>query len=535
MTTEKGVETSRARIAEDAQRIGGRTAPQTVLEAAAEPGRAEHAKAALVESYWIEEPFARVDIVSVPEKGWALGYFVEEVALDDRERKAYEKLVDVLSKELSPPPDTSVDATAHVHAETRRLMSKYRSFLGGLSKQSEARVNYFVRRDLIGYGAVDPMVRDVNIEDISCDGLNRPIYVWHRKYESLFSNVAMKDPEVFDNFVIKLAHLAGRHVSTAFPLVDAMLPNKHRLAATYAREVTVGGSTFTIRKFREEPFSITDLINMGTLDLSLAAYFWLLLDLRKTMMIMGGTAAGKTSLLNALTSLFKPGLKIVTVEETPELNLPHENWVQFVTRESYGLGASKTGEVRLFDLVKTSLRYRPDYIIVGEVRGEEAFVLFQAMATGHGGISTVHAESLDYALKRLTSPPMNVAPTYIPVLNVACLIERVPLPNGTGKMPFGRRVTNVWEVMRDNSSFRKARVVSRWDPINDVFISDFTRSTHIYDAAARMGRPNDYLIRELERRKVALAWMIEKDIRNYREVARVITEYHTRSSQEAYH
>jgi len=508
------------------------TAVPGALEAIIRPEGPEPGKGTPTESYWIEEPFAKVDIVSVPEKGWALGYFVREVSMNDQERKAYQKLIDVLSKELSPPSDTSVDATSHVHAETRRLIKKYHSFLGGLPKESEAKVEYFIRRDLIGYGAIDSMVRDVNIEDISCDGLDRPIYVWHRKYESLFSNIAMKDPAAFDNFVIKLAHLAGRHVSTAFPLVDAMLPNKHRLAATYAREVTVGGSTFTIRKFREEPFSITDLIKMGTLDISLAAYFWLLLDLRKTMMIMGGTAAGKTSLLNALTSLFKPGLKMVTVEETPELNLPHENWVQFVTRESYGLGASKTGEVTLFDLVKTSLRYRPDYIIVGEVRGAEAFVLFQAMATGHGGISTVHAESLDYALKRLTSPPMNVAPSYIPVLNVACLIERVPLPNGTGKMPFGRRVTNVWEVMRENSGFRKTRVVSRWDPINDAFVSDFTRSTHIYEAAARMGRPSDYLMDELEKRKEALTLMIEKDIRNYKEVAKFITEYHTKSTRE---
>jgi len=534
MSATRAQEAGGERTAEPAQKTKERTALDGALEGAARLRKSEPSRAAPVESYWIEEPFVKVDIMSVPEKGWALGYFVREISMNDQEKKAYEKLTDVLSKELSPPSDTSVDATSHVHAETRRLIEKYHSFLGGLRKDSEAKVEYFIRRDLIGYGEIDPMVRDVNIEDISCDGLDRPIYVWHRKYESLFSNIAMKDPEVFNNFVIKLAHLAGRHVSTAFPLVDAMLPNKHRLAATYAREVTVGGSTFTIRKFREEPFSITDLIKMGTLDISLAAYFWLLLDLRKTMMIMGGTAAGKTSLLNAMTSLFKPGLKMVTVEETPELNLPHENWVQFVTRESYGLGASKTGEVTLFDLVKTSLRYRPDYIIVGEIRGGEAFVLFQAMATGHGGISTVHAESLDYALKRLTSPPMNVAPSYIPVLNVACLIERVPLPNGTGKMPFGRRVTNVWEVMKENSGFRKTRVVSRWDPINDVFMSDFTRSTHIYDAAARMGRPSDYLMNELERRKEALTLMIQKDIRNYKEVAKFITEYHTRSAREGY-
>jgi flagellar protein FlaI len=483
----------------------------------------------LIETYWIEEPYAKVSVASVAEKGWALGYFVEEIKLNGSEQKAYARLVDVLSKELSPPSEASVDATTHVLGEVRRLSKKYGSFLGGLSPQSVSRVEYMVRRDLIGYGSIDPVIRDVNIEDISCDGLNKPIYVWHRKYESLFSNIAMSDPESFDNFIIKLAHLAGRHVSTAFPIVDAMLPNRHRLAATYAREVTVGGSTFTIRKFREEPFSITDLIEMGTLSLSLAAYFWLLLDLRLTLMIMGGTAAGKTSLLNALTSLFRPGLKIVTVEETPELNIPHENWVQFVTRESYGLGASKTGEISLYDLVKTSLRYRPDYIIVGEVRGDEAFVLFQAMATGHGGISTIHAESLDYAMKRLTSPPMNVAPTYIPVLNTACLIERVPLLKATGEIPFGRRVSTVWEVQRDGT----ANVISNWDPLTDRFESDFSKSSHIARAAARMGRTSSYLVAELERRETVLSRMVEKGIRNHKDVAKVITEYHVKSSEKA--
>jgi len=358
--------------------------PKEAKEAAGVPPAELPEAARLIESYWIEEPFVKIDIASVEEMGWAVGYFVREVKLNQPEEKAYNKLVEILSKELSPPSDSSADATSHALSEARRLIAKYRSFLGGGSKESERKVEYFVRRNLLGYGPVDPMVRDVNIEDISCDGLKRAIYVWHRKHESLFSNVMMTDADFFDNFIIKLAHLAGRHVSTAFPIVDAMLPGRHRLAATYGREVSTGGSTFCIRKFREEPFSIVDLIQMGTLDLTMAAYFWLLLDLRLTLMIIGGTGAGKTSLLNALTNLFKPGLKIVTVEETAELNIPHENWVQFVTRESYGLGASKTGEVSLFELVRTSLRYRPDYIIVGEVRGDEAFVLFQAMASVSG-------------------------------------------------------------------------------------------------------------------------------------------------------
>jgi len=334
-----------------------------------------------IDQYWIEEPFARILIVPIPGKGGEKGYFIDEVILDKTERSAFDRLKDILSRELKPPEDMSVEARSYVMDEARRLMKKYRSVLGSLNEGSMRKVEYYIRRDLIGYGPINPIVEDKNVEDISCDGIDKPVYVWHRRYESLPSNLRIMDKNYFNDFIIKLAHFAGKHISAAFPIVDAMLPGRHRLAATYGDEVSTFGSTFTIRKFREEPFSIIDLIKLGTLSPSLAAYFWFVLDNRLTVMIIGGTGAGKTSFLNALTNLFKPGLKIVTVEETAELNIPHDNWVQFVTRESYGLGTSKIGEITMFDLVKTSLRYRPDYLIVGEIRGAEAFVLFQAMAS----------------------------------------------------------------------------------------------------------------------------------------------------------
>jgi len=334
-----------------------------------------------IDEYWIEEPFVRILIVPIPGRGGEKGYFVDEVSLDKTERSAFNRLKDILSRELRPPEDMSVEARSYVMEEARRLMKKYRSILGSLNEESMRKVEYYIRRDLIGYGPINPIVEDKNVEDISCDGIDKPVYVWHRRYESLPSNLRIADKGYFNDFIIKLAHFAGKHISAAFPIVDTMLPGRHRLAATYGDEVSTFGPTFTIRKFREEPFSIIDLIKLGTMSPSLAAYFWFILDNRLTVMTIGSTGAGKTSFLNALTNLFKPGFKIVTVEETAELNIPHDNWVQFVTRESYGLGTSKIGEITMFDLVKTSLRYRPDYLIVGEIRGAEAFVLFQAMAS----------------------------------------------------------------------------------------------------------------------------------------------------------
>ncbi|MGQ9515604.1 MAG: type II/IV secretion system ATPase subunit [Thermoproteota archaeon] len=476
----------------------------------------------LIESYWIKEPYARVHIVTIPERGGAYGYFIEEAQLKLEERKALKKLLDILGKELEPPETSDIDAKLHIINETRRLMKKYRSTLGRIDDESWKKIEYYIERDLIGFGHINVMMYDTKIEDVSCDGVGKPVYVWHRKYESLPSNLTILDRESFNNFIIKLAHFAGKHVSSAFPIVDAMLPGRHRLAATYGEEISPSGSTFTIRKFREEPYSIIDLIELGTINERIAAYFWIALENRLTVMTMGGTGAGKTTFLNALANLFKPGMKIVTVEEIAELNIPHENWVQFISRESYGLGQTKIGSISLFDLVRTSLRYRPDYIIVGEIRGEEAFVLFQAMATGHGGLSTLHAENLDYAIKRLTSPPMNVAPAYIQLMNIAAIIERVYLPKQVHGIPFGRRIRHIWELYK----YAKTKTIAEWDPVTDTYKVNVEESENLRDISVRMGKPPDAFLEEISRREEVLRWMRSREIRNVKAVAKVITQYY---------
>jgi flagellar protein FlaI len=317
--------------------------------------------------------------------------------------------------------------------------------------------------------------------------------------------------------------MAGKHVSTAFPIVDASLPGKHRLAVCYRREITPFGTAFTIRKFREDPYSIIDLINIGTFSEEMAAYFWVSLENRSSIMVLGGTAAGKTTALNALACLIKPGSKIITIEETAELNLPHDNWVSLISRQSYGLGGSGIGEVALFDLVKTSLRHRPDMMIVGEVRGQEAYVLFQALATGHGGMCTMHAENLDSAIKRLTSKPMEISPSYIPLMNIVLSIQRVHLIKNGEKKAF-RRVLNVNEI----ADYENYRTPIKWEPSQDIHDSNFDKSVLLAGIAERRGSSTQDIIKEMERRKDVLHWMREKDIRSYKEVAEIIGEYYAR-------
>ncbi|MEM2110811.1 MAG: type II/IV secretion system ATPase subunit [Candidatus Bathyarchaeia archaeon] len=482
----------------------------------------------IIEEYWVQEPFAKVFIVTSPELGVGHHYFVQEVKLNPEEKEAHRKLVDILSKELQAPESLDVDAASYVLSETKRIAIKYKRSLKRFDEKSLEKIFYYVVRDLAGYGELNTVIMDPNIEDVSCNGLDNPIYVWHRKYESIPTNIKFTDELFYDNFILKLAHFSGKHISSATPMLDAMLPEKHRLACTFMREVSTRGSTFCVRKFRPDPFSIIDLINLGTLDAKLAAYLWLLLENKMNLMIIGGTGAGKTSMLNALSSLLSPNDKIITVEEVAELNPPHQNWVQLVSRKGFRFGSTDTTSISLFDLVKLSLRYRPDYIVVGEIRGEEAYVLFQAVATGHGGLCTMHADSIDHAIKRLTSPPMNVAEIYVPLMNVGIYVARVDLPKKAGGAAFGRRVRDVWEIV----DYGKYNHLSTWIPSQDVLQSDFKNSFLLEKIAEKRGVSKDDLLREIQNREKILNEMVKNNIRDQREVAQTIMKYYEKKQMK---
>jgi len=479
----------------------------------------------VVERYPLYEPFAHVAIVQNPKTG-EYKYILDELQLDPLERSVYNRILEILLAEIESPKEEIADPRKFFAEEAKKIVDKYRISLGWLPDVSWYKILYHAERDLVGFGRIDPLMRDPNIEDISCDGVNKPVYVWHRNYESIETNLEFENDEELDNMVVKLVHMAGKHVSSAFPIVDASLPGKHRLAVCYRREITPFGTAFTIRKFREDPYSIIDLINLGTFSEEMAAYFWLCLENRASIMVLGGTAAGKTTALNALACLIRPGSKIITIEETAELNLPHENWVSLIARQSYGLGGSSVGEVTLFDLVKTSMRHRPDVLIVGEVRGQEAYVLFQALATGHGGMCTMHAENLDSAIKRLTQKPMDIAPAYIPLMNIVLSVQRVHLQK-SGERKAYRRVMNVNEI----ADYEDYRCTFKWHPVKDEHLPSLNKSIMLVGISERLGVSKKDLLEEIDRRKQILHWMRERNIRSYRDVAAIIAEYYTRPKQ----
>jgi len=476
----------------------------------------------VIEKYPLYEPFSHVVIIQNPKTG-EHKYILDELQLDPLEKGVYDRILEILLAEIESPKEEIADPRKFFAEEAKKIVDKYRISLGWLPDVSWYKILYHAERDLVGFGKIDPLMRDPNIEDVSCDGVMKPVYVWHRNYESIETNLQFPNDEVLDNTVVKLVHMAGKHVSTAFPIVDASLPGKHRLAVAYRREITPFGTAFTIRKFREDPYSIIDLINIGTFSEEMAAYFWMCLENRASIMVLGGTAAGKTTALNTLACLIKPGSKIITIEETAELNLPLENWVSLIARQSYGLGGSGVGEVSLFDLVKTSMRHRPDILVVGEVRGQEAYVLFQALATGHGGMCTMHAENLDSAVKRLTQKPMDISPAYIPLMNIVLSIQRVHLTKNNEKRAY-RRVITVNEV----EDYEKYQVPCKWSPAKDVHIMDFDKSALLSSVAERQGVTKEELIEEIGRRRDVLHWMRERNIRSYKDVAAIVAEYYAR-------
>ncbi len=479
----------------------------------------------VVEKYPLFEPFSQVAIVQDPKTG-EHKYILDELQLDPLERGIYNRILEILLAEIQSPKEELADPREFFANEARKIVDKYRISLGWLPDVSWYKILYHAERDLVGFGKIDPIMHDPNIEDISCDGVNKPVYIWHRTFESIETNLQFESDEDLDNLVVKLVHMAGKHVSSAFPIVDASLPGKHRLAVAYRREITPFGTAFTIRKFRDDPYSIIDLINIGTFTEEMAAYLWICLENRASVMVLGGTAAGKTTALNALGCLIKPGSKIMTIEETAELNLSHENWVSLIARQSYGLGGSNIGEVALFDLVKTCMRHRPDLMIVGEVRGQEAYVLFQALATGHGGMCTMHAENVQSAVKRLTQKPMDISPAYIPLMNIVMSVQRVHLVKNGQKRAF-RRVLSVNEIV----DYEKYVNPFKWDPVKDQQEIDLDSSFLFTSISERLGLTRNQLLSEMKRRSDVLRWMRKSNIRSYREVATIIAEYYAQPQE----
>ena len=383
-------------------------------------------------------------------------------------------------------------------------------------------ISYYIQKEILGFGKIEPLMRDENIEDISCDGIGIPIYIYYRdpKMGSLKTNLAFETEDELTSFMLKLAQKCNKSISIAEPLLDGALPDGSRLQATLGTDIARRGSNFTVRKFMDKPLTPTHMIKYGTLDASQLAYMWLAIENGQSILISGGTATGKTSMLNALSLFIKPSMKIVSIEDTAELRLPHPHWIPEVARTPLSI-EGRIGEVSLFDLLKSSLRQRPDYIVLGEVRGKEAFVLFQQMATGHPSLATIHAASISQLIDRLITPPISLPPSLLENINIIIFLVLSRLHGS-----YVRRAESILEVVGLKGDRPMTRTIFEWKPVDDSYNTK-EKSLLLTSVAVRQGVTEDTLKNELMRRKKVLEWLYEQGIFDYRDVARVISTYYT--------
>ncbi|MCC6021436.1 MAG: Flp pilus assembly complex ATPase component TadA [Thermoproteaceae archaeon] len=374
---------------------------------------------------------------------------------------------------------------------------------------------YYLRRDLLGYGVLDPLVRDPHVEDVHVDGPGH-VHVWHSKWESLKTNIVLTLEEL-DTYVQRLSALTGKPVSYADPILEGMLPEGYRLELVIP-PASPRGPSFVIRKYFVVPITLVDMVRMGTISADAVAYLWLMLDYGRNVIIVGPTGAGKTTLLNALLYLIRPDAKILTIEDTREINLVHEHWQALLTRPSR---AGDVRDVSAFDLLAVAMRSRPDYIALGEIRGEEAYVLFQAFGSGHSGATTIHAETIEDAVKRLLTRPMNVPPMLVSLAHAFVRIVRVKAG--------GRIVRRVVEIAENMGVARGGRprlhYVFRWNPERDA-LEQVNESKHLETISRTRFVALDALKRDYQLRRELIQLMAERGYTTPYVVARVFTLYH---------
>ncbi|TQQ82476.1 type II secretion system protein [Halonotius roseus] len=415
----------------------------------------------------------------------------------------------------------SADAAAErLRTELAALIERY-----GITVDSRTfhALWYYLHRDFRGYGRLDPLLADDQIEDISCDGPDHPVFIYHETHADLETNVAF-DPAALDDFVVRLAQQAGHHISVGDPLIEATLPDGSRAELSLGEEVTPHGSAFTIRQYAADPFTPIDLIERGTFDAAGLAYCWLCIEHNKSLLVAGGTAAGKTTTLNALSMFVPPGAKVVTIEDTRELTLAHDNWLAAVTREQLTEGTA----IGMYDLLRSALRHRPEYLLVGEVRGEEAQTLFQAMNTGHTTLSTIHADSIETAVTRLENEPIGLPRTMVESLDLLAVQTQRRL--GGQRVRRVERIAEIRGIDDRTGDLDYANPVA-WQPQAD----SFTRShSEVLDSirAERGWEPAD-LQAELAAREQFLNTLWEQGVTDYREFTARLADYYVDDTEDA--
>jgi flagellar protein FlaI len=471
-----------------------------------------------IEVYPVNEPFAYIRIF-YDHATHEYTYQVIEPILTEPEKDLLKELKDRLfdTLDINTKDLSKEDARIRLRTSTDNIMQDYGIKLSPVQRE---KIMYNMYKDFLGDGLIDAIMHDKYIEDISCDGVNSQIFAYHASYESLKTTLSYHNADELDSFVTKLAQRAGKYISIAEPILDGTMSDGSRIQMTLGQEVTAHGSTFTIRKFKDEPITPTDLIEWKTFVPLSIAYIWLAVENGKSILFAGGTASGKTTSLNAIALFIPPMAKIVSLEDTREIKLPHPNWIPSVTRDSFDQAGR--GEINMYELLRAAMRQRPEYIIVGEVRGKEAQTLFQAMSTGHVTYSTIHADSVSSVVHRIENPPLDVPRNMLSALDIVCI--QVQARVGGKRIRRSKQIVELLDIdPRTNELITNE--VFKWRSATDE-INYSGKSYILEEIMEAKGWSDNRMREELKRRQEVLEWMRIKKIRHYKDVSKILISYH---------
>ena len=460
------------------------------------------------------------------DKSNELVYYIEEPNLDDTEKEVL-KLVQLALEEMINISYSKISNNDFLLDYLEKNVQSILVELGTkVSEETYKKVMYYVFRDSVGLNEIEPLLKDYFIEDIECNGVGFPVYIVHRKFENIRTNLIYESSVKLTDFVEKLAQKCGKYISYAKPLLDSALPDGSRVNATYTEDVTTRGPTFTIRKFTKDPWTPIHLINFGTAPAELFAFLWYAIEHKFNIMVIGETASGKTTFLNSILHFIPGDSRICSIEDTRELNLSHENWMPSVVRSGFGIPnmmGKEYGEITLFDLLRETFRQNPDYVVVGEVRGQEAFVLFQGMASGHPSFGTFHAGSVETMVRRLETPPINLPASLVESLDIVCVVNHIK-----EKSKNIRRLRELLEIKKVETT-KVGKVdynrMFEYDPLNDRIGMLDTPSIVLNKIMKNTGITVQEINNELRIRSSLLKALADRDISNYKDFIRIMKDY----------
>jgi flagellar protein FlaI len=432
--------------------------------------------------------------------------------LDDVKNELLKK-VTIGTKEL-----TDMQALEGLKGEIRR--GALALLKAALPDGSEEEYNFMASKivqEMLGLGDLEFFVSDDWLEEICVNRAGSPVWVYHRKYGWVKTNIVIKDEAQVRNYAAAIARKVGRQITMQDPLLDASMVTGDRVNATLA-PISMLGNTMTIRKFARKPWSISDMLKNGTISYETGAFLWLCMQYEMNMLIAGGTGSGKTSFLNVLSAFIPPNQRLISIEQTHEIKPPgHLQWVPMVVREATSEGK---GEVSMLDLMINSLRMRPDRIIVGEVRrAEEAEVLFEAMHTGHSVYATLHAETARETMKRLTHPPIDIPPVVLGALHLIVVMYR---DRRAGR----RRLFEIVELMPSEGKEPVTRTLFRWKPYKDQIVEEEGSVRVLENLKTFTGMDDKEIAKSLAEKEEILRWLVKKGVDSVDDTGRIVADYY---------